>query len=218
MLPRDVISIISQYNEEGIFLIVAVKSKRNQIYWFNGKKWSYYCDGYDDLLTAIYYNKSLYLRSFSGYLFKYKNNKWVKLADINLSDSLLIGLTSWGKAQIGNYSYRWNDVIERIYGHCHYHGKLLQPTYRKTSNCHLVVFKHWLYVFDSNHNEKFNTATNVWIEFPCINKKILLAFLFNNLFYLIFDAITITFDPINDTYKQTNIHLPFKPMLPMCIG
>ncbi len=32
--------------KKAYFLIVADKSNKNQIYWFNGKKWAYYCDGY----------------------------------------------------------------------------------------------------------------------------------------------------------------------------
>lgn len=37
--------IINDYNEEGIFLITCGQHTNDKIYWFNGKRWEYYCDG-----------------------------------------------------------------------------------------------------------------------------------------------------------------------------
>ncbi len=64
MLPCDLMNIIEQYNEYGVFM-----NDEYEIYWFNGKRFEFWCEATNDDLLYI-----------GNDIYKYKNNhtisKW----------------------------------------------------------------------------------------------------------------------------------------------
>ncbi len=138
MLPKDILKLIIDYNENGIFVLY-----NNEIKWFNGKRfevWNVF--GLWEHFTT--YKNKLYI-SYNLEWFVYKNKTFVITArdsHLFINDLLAIvynnqyQLTAWGTLKING--------IEKTYPLCGYK---------------VINYSDDIYVFGSE-NERFNMKTD----------------------------------------------------------
>ena len=62
--------IVNRYNEKGSFIL-----NDNRIYWFNGKRFEFWCLA-DGFRRIVFYQNSLYGCNINGFNFVYKQKKW----------------------------------------------------------------------------------------------------------------------------------------------
>ncbi len=190
MLPKDIINIINNYNEIGIFVICF-----NKIYWFNGKRFEYWCPWQDAICT---YENDLYYR-LNHKVFQYNKNNEIKVPQIWNHPLHLLAKKDECIAQV--------ICQGQVYTHHHcggfdrYDGKIITilPTKIYSGRgLYLIVNGNYIYSFGSM-NERFDIITETWTALTCTVKFL------DGIVYSMNDKIYQISDDLS--YKIYNIEL-----------
>ncbi len=189
MLPKDIMDIIDEYNEIGIFICYCKK-----IYWFNGKRFEIWCRSkYYYMLT---YNNDLYYRK-SKEILMYKNRRFEKVK-VPEAWNHPLRVFSDGKKLIDNdvYKYHWGKSVYKIINK---HGQIFilpQKNYPQYG-LELLGYDNCLYYFGSGQNEKFvNGKWDTIAQYPNFKNQFdiysfdgkFYAFEYNVIDYYIYDS------------------------------
>ncbi len=152
MLPKDVTSIIANYNEPGIFV-----AKIQKIYWFNGKRFEFWCKM--ATWNVFTYENELYQ---SGYnLQKYKNKHFVEFKPPNKWNHPLYLFSTHAYQQtvcrenVYRRSLIYDSNLEMFDGH------LVHPLSQRGGDF-LFSYNESIYTFGQHMFTKFNTITKKW--------------------------------------------------------
>lgn len=159
----------------------------------------------------------------------FRNKKWIPFQSQNLKWyhelSLVFDRDKFGHVFV-NGIHCCYEVLHGSLVRYHDNGydlKCVQPKYPKIRgyfNAHVLVYKHWVYIFDRNHNEKFDLLTSNWINVQQHQNQFCMTnmFLLRNLFYMVFEypnadinkKFMIVFDPETDTWDSIPTKLKFQ--------
>lgn len=193
MIPKDLLYLISKYNEIGIFFAF-----NDYIYWFNGKQIKKWCENVHDLTMLNIDNGYLYgHNNFDSY--HLENLKFTKISWKNMQ------LIKDQKTKIV-YDYKLGFFADNI---------ALPLKNHRRCGIKLLQCDSNLYYFGSSIHEIFNIKTNKWSNLMLPNETLLVdVALFQNLFYLLYENGTIaTFDPIFKIWQETSFNLATKNLL-----
>ncbi len=195
MLPKDILSIIGQYDESGIFVV-----NNESIFWFNAKRLEYWCETENYLITS--YCNDLYGR-YNGEVYMYKNRKWeqIKVPQI-WKHPLYLFRTNSKQVILNDVVYRYDMNFERFDG-----KEIIElPTkIWRGFGISFHFYKNDIYYFGSAHNEKFSIIHQKWTEIattPISNCYYLMfMYLFNNKFYYFVGNKRYCYDPEIDEWQ-----------------
>ncbi len=160
MLPKDVTSIIANYNEPGFFMLNANIQK---IYWFNGKRFEFWCK--TESWTVFTYENEVYQLLYqSGYnLQKYKNKRFVEFKSPNKWNHPLYLFSRHGYQQTvcRENVYRRSLIRDSNSNLEMFDGHLVHPLSQR-GGYFLFSYNESIYTFDNNIFTKFNTITKKW--------------------------------------------------------
>ncbi len=190
MLPKDMFTLIDNYNEDGVFVTF-----NGNICWFNGKRIepfiaeSYYC------LRILTYNNTLYVSKNAGVLHIYRNKKFQKvdfptrwnhpLHIFAFSNGIFYNKQTYNFLQ--QYDHQtYQNKIEVFDGKVTY---LLPPKTYPNAGFQLFCYDNYLYCFGFSKNEKFNFSTQRWELFASCppNAHHNSICFFKNCFYILTD-------------------------------
>ncbi len=194
MLPKDILHIIDNYNEPGIFVIVDYA-----ICWFNGKRFESICtnlqsfveilrDANGDIDESVLsweivtYENDLYCCVNSNVLI-YKNRKFVSVKVPLLWNHPLRLFNSYpfmAKTTVNDISYflTLNSKLEIII-----ENNVISTSQYLQWESRIFTYKNDIYIFGYDKNEKFNTITK---QYTPISNTPFIGYdinLFNNKFY-----------------------------------
>jgi len=173
MVSKNILSLVSKYNEKGVFIHIGYK-----VYWFNGKRVQYWCQCGRNIKT---YKNELYCQD-TDQIFIYKTKKFIPIAD----ESLLYFL----KYPMHTLDYYIDDYRDF---QSNYHTTILKQKTHKFAGIYMCCKNNFIYVFSTYYNEKYDIKLNSWsdfantkIDFVCEWNGTLYGFLIN-MRYKIYD-------------------------------
>ncbi len=177
MLPNDILSIIRNYNEPGIFVTL-----KQDIHWFNGKRLEYWCSS--PFTPMITYNGDLYI--WDRYVRKYKNKRFDIIQNIfEWNHPLYKFWSTAGPYSICNnliYQRNSNGFFELFDG-----DKIIKLPQKNYPYIGLFMLNYVndIYFFGSDCNEKFSTIDQKWtmIAQTPFQGQYSDVYLFNDKFY-----------------------------------
>ncbi len=200
MLPKDILRLIDDYNEPGVFVIITYK-----IYWFNGKRFQYWCDF--NIGTILTYQNDLYVRNYVG-LCIYKNKSFHIIREKGWNElKIFASDTSYLQVLVGKFIYEIGyhlttmdlsftkfDGINRI-------NLLKKPHF---SVFKMILYKNEIFAFGNTYNEKFDLINNCWFPFARCTRYINYChvYLFKDRFYAIKDKDAyVVYDPVTNCWN-----------------
>ncbi len=196
MIPKDIINIIDNYNETGIFV-----EYNGGIYWFNGTRFEYWCPLQDENILT-YENDLYYLANFK--VFKYKNKDSIKVKVPKIWNHPLYLFSEWygyvSQVIYQNkvYRHRYNSIIEMFDG-----KDVIRLPSKIEAACgvQILIYNQHIYSFGTQ-NEKFDFKTQQWIKLKTSNCYGH-VYLFNNKLYRMerYDTTYYTYNVEFDTWE-----------------
>ncbi len=156
MIPGNLMDIIKQYNENGVFM----NDIYNRIYWFNGKRFEFWCQANgDDILFA---KNDIYVFE-NNQIFKWQKKKF----QICKSKSIIINCFRKQRAEsficLQNGSiikFENNQLLHQMSWIC---DIVLHPK-RLEGNAALFKFKQFIYIFQHWRIHKFDLNRKQWVD------------------------------------------------------
>ncbi len=196
MLPKDIENIINEYNEIGIFI-----RYRGQLYWFNGKRFEFWCEHRAKYECFLTYNNNLYYKSYKK-IYVYKN-KIFKQIKIPQQWNHPLNVFRKRRKLINNNVYRYE---ESIYKMIDTYGNVIMTLPGRDDpvfGFELLGYNDCIYSFGSWQNEKFvNGKWNIIAQYPNHNNDYD-VYLFKSKFYA-FEQTSMNYyiyDPELDDWK-----------------
>ncbi len=139
MIPSDLMNIIEQYNENGVFM-----NDENKIYWFNGKRFEFWCQANsNDILFA---HNNIYVFE-NNQIFKWQKKEF----RICKSKSIIINCFRKQRAEsficLQNGSiikFENNRLVQQMSWIC---DIVLHPKRLEGNAAVLFKFKQFIYIF-----------------------------------------------------------------------
>ncbi len=197
MLPKDVHTLIENYNEDGEYVIAS-----GGIFWFNGKRIEFWCSaGYMNDIQC--YNHKIYSHwSNEGYC--------------------LIG----NQFELTNDKVKWDSNHECINGKLEYIYKTRSYFYSRFENVFtrlpsktfedygfkMVLVENYIYYFSRHKigiNEKFDINTKTWSLIAKNPSHVHGVILLHKIIYILFDCGRFAiYHPQSDLFLETKLNLP----------
>ncbi len=160
MLPKNVISLISNYNEPGIFVLNKTANIQ-KLYWFNGKRFELWCKTESWTWIVFTYENEVYRPSCGEHgLQKYKNKQFVEFKPPNKWNHPLYLFSIHG--------YQQTVCCQNIYRRSLNYGEMFDGhqvhpllSYGR-SGCFLFSYNDNVYTFDPDTFTKFSPTTKKW--------------------------------------------------------
>ena len=162
MMSRNLFGLVSKYNEDGIFV-----QKNDNIYWFNCKRFEYWCKAPKNTNRILTVHKELYCYNVHSGLHYYQNKEFVQ-SNLNIR------------------------MISAVVNNCTYY--LYKTRFRNTKNDKLkqknlisaghtmIVKEGCIFLFSAIKNEKYEIKHNEWSDFEN-NRQVTAAYIFNGIIY-----------------------------------
>ncbi len=190
---KNIFDIINKYNEDG-----TIVEKNNKFYWFNGKRYEFWCSKPKNASYYIYYKSKLYVSVYHQ-VHEYKNKQFILSQN---KDILLKNLLEFRYCCLyKDHSYA---LIGKHLWQSDKYGRWIETPNLKPTNCGTFLFgyKNCIYIIDNCVNEKLNLLTNTWSEFKKNTHSIQYGCFFNNKFYNLFEDIVDCYDPKSNTWTN----------------
>ncbi len=196
MLPTDLMTLINIYNEPGIFIYFG----NSQIYWFNGKRFVFWCEAPSYLILT--YDNELYSRDFS--IKKYMNKTFIPIKVPTLwNHPLHLFLTrNWQQTLCNGNVYRINKHFEMFDG-----NKYIEiPEFRYIYG-RILAHGDDIYIFGSE-TVKFNTITRKWTFLSSTHLPTFQMYSFNGDLFNLSSYENYKYDPKIDVWNKIKIIIP----------
>ncbi len=224
MLPKDLLTIIENYNEEGIFIITRDDSLKSKIYWFNGKRLEYFFVGPYDGNAIGSYDGVLYSTDLSCDYVVHKNKEWI-LFNEKLPNHInqmfdYFHFTSVNLDGIIHYYTFYIDgfgsFTKSVGGEFKTNYDLPQlPIPFSCGARNVLAYEKFIFIFHPLYYGKFDIESNIWINLPKPpitkdDRVMKMVFLFKDLFYMILGDKMITFNPKIEIWNMNFLKLDCK--------
>ncbi len=202
MLPKDILRLIDDYNEPGVFVI----SITYKIYWFNGKRFRYWCDF--NFGTILTYQNDLYAMHYYTGLCIYKNNSFQQIIHKKGWNELKIFANdkSYLQVLVGKFIYEigyYPTIVDLSFTKFDGINRINLPKKPHFSVFKMIPYKNEIFAFGQTHNEKFDLINNCWFPFattPYINYCH--VYLFKDRFYAIKDIDSyVVYNPVTNCWE-----------------
>ncbi len=211
MLPKDIVTIIDNYNEEGIILLIG-----DSFYWFNGKQCEFFVKAPKDINRFLWYEGRLYFMNGNNILNILRMNKFVEFDGFILNNyynmlRLFRDRVYDSIVDKNNRVYLNAPHVKKL-GHCHtnlinFNGSRWESIIKKNNRfCgkQFLIYNEIIYYFARVYNEKFDIEKNEWTPFANPNFKFGVMYLFEDKFYNINASHQIVYDPITDKWSRSS--------------
>lgn len=207
MFPKNITTIIDNYNEIGTFIIVDLK----WIYWFNGKRFEIWCRCPNNGAIIYHIGLKLYHANLQNNEVRYlKQNDWVKTHRNFQYNS------QWIKDNNKIYYIQCDEYLKRNNG-------TITPKRNSSHLCgQYIYYEKQIYWF-SISNEKYDIEKNIWstISSP-FNRHVCrwVGLIKDNFYALMHDCDKPNYfhiyNPKLDLWQKSNITYPFKNIWTVC--
>ncbi len=198
MLPKDILNIISLYNEDGIFVKRGI-----DIYWFNSKRFEFWCK-YKTPDIIMTYNHDLYIKIHDK-IHLWKNKQLIKI-EIPWNHPLKIfSRNQYIEVLNNSILYRFCDLNKTLFTFDGHTQKDIASIITKTNFYDMMSYKNCIYLFGDRETKKYNIQTSTmndvcviprWFENHCLYD-------FNGKFYDIGpNNIYFVYDPEIDIWEE----------------
>lgn len=150
MIPTVLQALINKYNEVGEFVNVGRK-----IYWFNGKRFEYWCNMLFGFNYMVKYKNQLYTYN-KCYIMKYIKNQFDFATGLN-------HLLLFPICHLNNCIYYLQDMQTLwVYANLKYKIITTKPS---LSGMHIFGFQNCIYIVSFFKNEKYDLSKSKWSNF-----------------------------------------------------
>ncbi len=189
---KNILDTINKYNEDGTII-----QKNNKFYWFNGKRYEFWCMKPRDAYHPIYYKQKLYIEMHHQ-VHEYKNKRFIPIYNENLLLRSLLIYTDCCLYQENVYHFFTTGKLCKI----DKFGNWTQIDRIGTTKCYrnfLFGYENCIYVVNNIKNEKFNLITKSWSNFKNPPFLITNGCFWNNKFYILSEKLNY-YDPKIDEW------------------